>query len=257
MTPIRFILLRVFVAVNLGIRVSGSPFAPAPAIQFGVRNRCHPPPLPGQATPVIDIRAFCPRLRHGIEDSQGQQADTARRPARTRTGPVRTHRKGLTNMNPNAAPKGMTLTSPGFIEGQTLRRTYTADGADVSPALRWSQAPPGTKSFAIIFRDVDAPGGTFIHWLIYNIPGTASGAPEAVPRRERLDDGSVQGTNDFQAIGYNGPRPPPGRPHNYHLELYALDTLLPAESGINAARLMDLMKGHILVTARLMGSYRR
>jgi Raf kinase inhibitor-like YbhB/YbcL family protein len=160
-------------------------------------------------------------------------------------------------MNQTEAAKGMTLTSPGFTEGQTLRRSYTVDGSNVSPALRWSQAPAATRSFAIIFRDVDAPGGALTHWLIYNIPGSASELPEGVPRRERLDDGSVQGPNDFETIGYSGPQPPPARPHSYHFELYALDTTLPVESGVKAARLLELMDGHIKATARLMGTYRR
>ncbi len=160
-------------------------------------------------------------------------------------------------MNSNATPKGMTLTSPGFTEGQTLRRNYTADGGDVTPALHWSQAPAGTRSFALIFRDTDAPGGTFIHWLIYNIPGTASGIPEGIPRQEKLDDGSVQGTNDFEVLGYRGPRPQPARPHSYHFELYSLDTVLPVEAGVKATRLLQLMEGHVLATARLMGTYRR
>ena len=160
-------------------------------------------------------------------------------------------------MNSTEAPKGMTMTSRAFTEGQTIRRTCTADGADVSPALQWNQAPPGTRSFAVICRDVDAPGGTFIHWLIYNIPGTASGVPEGLPRQEKLDDGSIQGKNDFHVAGYNGPKPPPGRPHEYHFELYALNTMLPVETGVDAARLIELMKDHVLATARIMGTYRR
>lgn len=160
-------------------------------------------------------------------------------------------------MNPAETTKVMSLTSTGFKEGQTLRRTYTADGADVSPALNWGKAPVGTRSFAVILRDVDAPGGTFIHWLIYNIPGTASGVPEALPRKEKLDDGSVQGTNDFETIGYSGPHPPPGRAHNYHFELYALDTVLPVETGVKATRLLQLMHSHVRATAKLMGTYRR
>jgi Raf kinase inhibitor-like YbhB/YbcL family protein len=160
-------------------------------------------------------------------------------------------------MNPNETPRGMTLTSPGFAEGQALRRTCTADGADVSPALHWGQAPAGTRSFVVICRDADAAGGTFMHWLIYNIPGTASGIPEGVPRQEKLDDGSIQGTNDFQVAGYNGPNPPPAREHKYYFELYALDIMLPVESGVRAARLREMMDGHILATARLMGTYRR
>ena len=160
-------------------------------------------------------------------------------------------------MNPTETAKVMTITSPGFQEGQTLRRTCTADGADVSPALQWSKVPRFTKSFAVICRDADAPGGTFIHWLIYNIPGTASGVPEGLPREERLNDGSIQGTNDFHATGYNGPKPPPGRPHDYHFELYALDTMLPVETGVTAARLLELVEGRVVATARLMGTYRR
>ena len=159
-------------------------------------------------------------------------------------------------MNPTEA-KGMALTSRAFTQGQTLRRTYTADGADVSPALQWNQAPAGTKSFAVICRDADAPGGTFIHWVVYNIPGTATGVPEGVPREEKLNDGSIQGMNDLHHTGYNGPNPPPARSHNYYFELYALDTMLPVESGINAARLMELSRDHVLATARLMGTYRR
>jgi Raf kinase inhibitor-like YbhB/YbcL family protein len=160
-------------------------------------------------------------------------------------------------MNPTEASKGMKLTSRSFTQGETLRRTYSVDGANVSPALQWGQAPAGTRSFALICRDVDAPGGTFIHWLIYNIPATASGVPEGLPRQEKLDDGSVQGTNDSQTTGYSGPNPPPGRPHNYHFELYALDTVLPVETGVNATRLLELMKDHVLASARLMGIYRR
>ena len=149
------------------------------------------------------------------------------------------------------------MTSSAFARGQTIRRAHTADGADVSPELQWSQAPAGTKCFAITCRDSDAPRGTFIHWVIYNIPGTASGLPEGLPRQEKLTDGSIQGTNDFQETGYIGPKPPPRSTHNYHFEVYALDTMLPFETGVTAARLHDLMKDHVLATARLTGIYRR
>jgi Raf kinase inhibitor-like YbhB/YbcL family protein len=161
-------------------------------------------------------------------------------------------------MIPTEAPKGgMTLTSPAFVEGQTIRRAHTADGADVSPELQWSQAPIGTKGFAVTCRDSDAPRGTFIHWVIYNIPGTAPGLSEGPPRQETLPDGSVQGRNDFQETGYIGPKPPPRKTHNYHFELYALDSALPFETGVTAVRLHELMKDHILATARLTGTYRR
>ena len=160
-------------------------------------------------------------------------------------------------MNPIEAPKVMTLTSPAFAQGQTIRRSCTADGADVSPALQWSPVPAGTKSFAVTCRDTDAPRGTFIHWVIYNIPGTATGVPEGLPRQEVLPDGTIQGRNDFEETGYIGPKPPPARTHNYHFELYALDRMLPVETGVTAVRLHELMKGHFLATARLTGTYRR
>ena len=160
-------------------------------------------------------------------------------------------------MKPTETPKVMTLTSQSFNPGQTLRRTYTADGADVSPALQWQLESADTKSFAIILRDVDAPGGTFIHWLVYNIPGFASGVPEGLPRQEKLSDGSIQGMNDYHVTGYNGPKPPPGTTHKYHFELYALDAMLPVEVGVTAPRLLELMNGHIIATAKLMGTYRR
>ena len=151
----------------------------------------------------------------------------------------------------------MTLTSSAFAQGETIRRTCTADGADVSPALQWDLAPFAAKSFAVTCRDSAAPGGTFIHWVIYNIPGTASGVPEGLPRQEELTDGSIQGTNDFDAVGYRGPNPAPGKTHEYHFELYALDAMLPFEAAVTAVRLHDLMKNHVLATARLMGTYRR
>jgi Raf kinase inhibitor-like YbhB/YbcL family protein len=170
---------------------------------------------------------------------------------------MRLHKQEVADMNATVEPKRMILTSSAFVEGQTIRRAHTADGADVSPELQWSQAPDGTKSFAVTCRDSDAPSGTFIHWVIYNIPGTASGLSEGLPRQERLPDGSIQGKNDFQEAGYIGPKPPPRVTHNYHFEVYALDNLLPVETGVTAVRLLELMKGHILATAKLTGIYRR
>ena len=155
-----------------------------------------------------------------------------------------------------SAPK-MTLTSPAFAEGQTLARSCTGDAGNVSPALRWSTSPEGTRAFAVICRDTDAPSGTFIHWVIYNIPETTRSLPQGIVRAEELNDGTVQGKNDFGGVGYDGPKPPPGRVHRYFFDLYALDTMLPVEPGIDAARLKQLMNGHILATAELVGTYRR
>ena len=160
-------------------------------------------------------------------------------------------------MTPAPFTPTMILTSSGFAEGQTLPRSCTGDAGDVSPALHWGTSPEGTMAFALVCRDADAPSGTFIHWVIYNIPHTARGLREGIPRAEELNDGTAQGKNDFGRFGYNGPRPQPGKFHKYFFVLYALDAMLPVEPGIDAARLEQLMNGHILATSELVGTYRR
>ncbi len=151
----------------------------------------------------------------------------------------------------------LTLESTAFGAGERIPAKYTADGQDVSPPLRWSEPPEGTKSFALICDDPDAPRGTWVHWLIWNIPADVRELPEAVPPREELANGARQGTNDFGRIGYGGPAPPPGRPHRYFFRLYALDTVLELPAGARRAELEDAMKGHVLAGGELMGTYGR
>jgi Raf kinase inhibitor-like YbhB/YbcL family protein len=102
----------------------------------------------------------------------------------------------------------MTVTSSSFAAGGAIPAQYTCKGTDVSPALDWSGAPAHTASFAVIMDDPDAPGGTFVHWVTWNIPQTAHSLPQGVPKREQLQDGARQGRNSFNKIGYNGPCPP-------------------------------------------------
>src|SRR3989304_2756237 len=116
------------------------------------------------------------------------------------------------------------LTSSAFTDGSPIPARHTCDGPDVSPMLKWSGAPAGTKSFALICDDPDAPAGTWVHWVIYGIPPDTTDLPEGVPPDETLPDGSRQGKNDFGRIGYGGPCPPPGKPHRYYFKIYALDT---------------------------------
>jgi Raf kinase inhibitor-like YbhB/YbcL family protein len=151
----------------------------------------------------------------------------------------------------------MTLTSPAFADGEALPRSCTGDAGDVSPSLHWSTSPEGTKAFAVICRDTDAPSGTFIHWVIYNIPDTTRRLPPGIAGTGSPKDGFIQGKNDFGSIGYGGPKPPPGKVHRYFFDLYALDTMLPVEPDVDAARLKQLMNGHILATSELVGTYRR
>lgn len=151
----------------------------------------------------------------------------------------------------------MMLRSPAFENGQPIPKKYTGDDQDLSPELIWGSTPQGTRSFALICQDPDAPVGTFIHWVIYNIPDTIQRLPEGFPRDEKLPDGICQGRNDFGAIGYRGPLPPPGKPHRYFFILYALDTILSTPPGATASDIQKVITGHTLATAELIGTYRR
>jgi hypothetical protein len=151
----------------------------------------------------------------------------------------------------------MKLTSTAWMEGRPIPAKYTCSGIDISPQLTWSGAPVGTRSFALICDDPDAPGGTWVHWVIYGLPATAVALPEKVAVVETLPDGSKQGVNDFRRVGYGGPCPPPGAPHRYYFKLYALDTALPLAPCATKMELLRAMKGHILAEAGLMGTYQR
>ncbi len=151
---------------------------------------------------------------------------------------------------------GFKLTSTAFKEGQPIPRQHTCDGVDVSPALEWSGAPPSAKTFALICDDPDAPSGTWVHWVLYNLPGDRIGLVENVPATEKVPGDGLQGTNDFQKIGYGGPCPPSGT-HHYFFKLYALDAELSLKSGVTKAELLKAMEGHIVAQTQLMGTYRR
>ena len=151
----------------------------------------------------------------------------------------------------------MKLNSVAWMEGQLIPVKYSCDGADVSPPLAWSEAPAGTRSFALICDDPDAPAGTWVHWVLYGLPATATGLSEGIASAEALPDGAKQGVNDFRRTGYGGPCPPPGAPHRYYFKLYALDVAPALKLRATKAELLRAMAGHILAEARLMGTYRR
>ncbi len=148
------------------------------------------------------------------------------------------------------------ITSSAFQNEGNIPQKYTCDGANVSPPLTWSSIPDGTKSIALIADDPDAPVGTWVHWVLFNIPPDARGLPENVPAVQTLDSGAVQGTNDFKKLGYGGPCPPAGS-HRYFFKIYALDTQLDLEPGASKAQVEDAMEGHILAQGQLMGRYER
>jgi hypothetical protein len=148
------------------------------------------------------------------------------------------------------------IKSPAFEEGGMIPRQYTCDGKDISPPLTWSAVPAGTKSLALICDDPDAPMGTWVHWVIFNIPGDIKALPENMPSQKKLGMEAQQGTNDFRKIGYGGPCPPGGT-HRYYFKLYALDTEINLEPGITKAQLLKTMEGHIVAEGQLMGRYKR
>jgi hypothetical protein len=152
--------------------------------------------------------------------------------------------------------KTMKIISSAFSEGGGIPSKYTCDGQDISPPLEWKDAPGDTKSFALISDDPDAPGGTWVHWVAFNIPPTAAKLEENIKHDREFANGMKQGSNDWPKIGYGGPCPPSGT-HRYYFKLYALDTMLDIKPGATKEQLLKAMKGHVLAEARLMGKYKR
>lgn len=148
------------------------------------------------------------------------------------------------------------LTSPAFEDGGLIPVRYTCDGEDVSPPLNWEGAPPEAKGFALVCDDPDAPIGTWVHWVIYDIP-VCGGLPEAVATTDVTPEGAKQGINDFKRTGYGGPCPPPGSPHRYFFKLYVLDGELGLAPGATKGELLKAMGGRVLAEGCLIGRYAR
>jgi len=149
------------------------------------------------------------------------------------------------------------LTSTAFREGETIPKMHTGDGKDVSPPLAWSKPPEGTKSLILICDDPDDPRGTWVHWVLFNLPAETRSLEQGVLAQDSLANGAKQGKNDFGDAGYGGPSPPKGKPHRYFFKLYALDTQLDLNSGATKDQVVAAMKGHILAEGQLMGRYGR
>ena len=148
------------------------------------------------------------------------------------------------------------ITSSAFSDSGMIPPQHTCDGQDVSPPLQWESVPGGTRSIALICDDPDAPMGTFVHWVLYNLPADVRELPEGVPVQETLPNGARQGTNDFGTIGYGGPCPPGGT-HRYFFKIYALNAPVELSAGATKAELLDAMGGRILAQGQLMGKYKR
>jgi Raf kinase inhibitor-like YbhB/YbcL family protein len=153
--------------------------------------------------------------------------------------------------------QNISISTEAFKAEENIPAEYTCDGRNISPALSWSSIPAGAKTIALIMDDPDAPRGTFVHWVLYNIPAITQKLPKGVPGNETLADGSLQGMTDFGRAGYGGPCPPPGKPHRYYFKIYALDTQLNLPSGATKRDVEKAMKGHILAQGELIGKYGR
>lgn len=164
------------------------------------------------------------------------------------------------------SPAAITVTSPTLKANEVVPIDHTADGKNISPALMWSGAPANTRQFALIYDDPDVafgnPPQTFVHWVVYKIPGTAKGLPAELPMDAVLTApadiaGTIQGLSGFRRTGYRGPAPPPGKPHHYTWTVYALDAELALEPGLNRNQLLEAMKGHIIGQGSLVAIYER
>jgi Raf kinase inhibitor-like YbhB/YbcL family protein len=149
------------------------------------------------------------------------------------------------------------IVSPAFSAGGTIPKKFTCDGPDDSPRLTWTDPPAKTQSLALIMDDPDAPVGTWVHWVIYDLPPNARELTESVAKQEQLPSGARQGRNDFGKIGYGGPCPPPGNAHRYFFKLYALDVKLGLNAGARKSDVERAMEAHILAQAELVGRYGR
>ena len=148
------------------------------------------------------------------------------------------------------------ITSPAFEDGGLIPAKYTCDGADISPPLQWDAVPEETKSIALICDDPDAPMGTWVHWVLFNLPTETREMAENIPADETLPNGAKQGTSNFGRIGYGGPCPPSGT-HRYFFKIYALDTEIDLAAGANKRELLTAMEGHIIGQGQLIGKYKR
>ena len=155
------------------------------------------------------------------------------------------------------AQSQLVLSSPAIAPGAAIAGDFACTGADRSPELAWSGAPKSTITFALIVEDPDAPGGTFIHWVAYNIPAGRTSLPAGVPPSAEIPGGGTNGMNSFDHIGYNGPCPPSGKTHHYRFHLFALDSALSIGDRADAAAVEAATKGHVVADAELTGTFER
>ncbi len=157
--------------------------------------------------------------------------------------------------NLRSTKSSIEVESKAFENGGRIPKVYTCGGRDISPPLSWSKVN-GAMSYVVIVEDPDAPGGTFIHWVLYNIPAEVTSLPENLPKKAVTEYG-YQGVNDFGRVGYGGPCPPPGKAHRYVFHVYALDSKLSLNPGATASQVLYAMQGHVIAEGSITGLYGR
>ena len=159
------------------------------------------------------------------------------------------------------APAALRVSSPAFGDGQPIPETFAAEGQNISPTLAWTAGPAGTRSYVVMMEDPDVgQDPPFVHWLLYDVPAGVTRLDEAVPGGPAppRPEGARQGPNEYGSLGYYGPRPPKGDPaHEYHFQVFALDTMLNLPFGATRAELLDAMRGHVLAAGSVVGTFER
>ncbi|OHD57225.1 MAG: hypothetical protein A2Y33_07470 [Spirochaetes bacterium GWF1_51_8] len=153
-------------------------------------------------------------------------------------------------------PVQINLKSPSFTNMGAIPVTFSCDGSDIPPALYWYPAPKGVKSYVLICDDPDAPGGTWVHWVLYNIPPTATNTTQGMADKSKYNNGMMSAKNSWGAFGYGGPCPPSGT-HRYFFKLYALDIAPKMPMGSSLSQIKKAMKGHIIGYGELIGTFKR
>jgi Raf kinase inhibitor-like YbhB/YbcL family protein len=182
-------------------------------------------------------------------------APTATSAPTVAAAPTATPLESTSTPEPTEVVMPFEITSEAFDHEAAIPEKYTCDGDDISPPLAWTDPPDGTQSLALISDDPDAPGGTWVHWVVYNLPADARGLPEAIAGDGDLP-GGVHGMNSWPRAEYGGPCPPSGT-HRYFFTLYAVDTTLALEPGASKADVIGALEGHVLAEKTLMGTYQR
>lgn len=173
--------------------------------------------------------------------AEGAAANTARAPEESTMTPL----------------TAIQISSSAFAPGSAIPQVHACDGKDASPPLAWGMGPEGTRAWALLVEDPDAPGKTWVHWVLYNLPVSVRSLGPGLPGSGDLANGARQGTNDFGKLGYGGPCPPPGGPHRYYFRIYALDAPLNLPPGARRDAVAQAMEGHVLGQGELMGTYAR